>query len=109
MLCRLFKQVILEARLYEKALCVPDCSSVFMQHQYGLLLKMIVLPSPVSRPCDSPSFMQPLDLLNRSESSCWGKKKPVLLAGLRRREIVAIRVTNLGGYWESKVCVKVFP
>lgn len=91
MLCRLFKQVILEPELYEKALYVPDCSSAFMQHKYGLLLKRIVLPSPLSWPCDSPSFMQPPDLVNRSESSCW--KKPMLHAGVHRREIVGIRVT----------------
>lgn len=45
-----------------------------MQHKYGSLLKRIVLPSPLSSPCDSPSFVQPPDLGTRAELSCW--KKP---------------------------------
>lgn len=71
-----------EPELYEGAFCVPDCSSAFMQHKYGLLWKGIVLPSPLSWPCDSPSFMQPPDLWIDPWSS-W--KKTTLCAGVLRR------------------------
>ena len=110
MLCRLFKQAILEPELYGKALRVPDCLSACRQRKHRSLRKRIVLPSPLSWPCDSPSFMQPPDLVNRSESSCW--KKPAQPAGAHRRETARIKVTNLRGLlakpWWSKACVTVF-
>lgn len=83
----------MEPELYERAFRVPDCSSAFMQHKYGSLWKRIGLPSPLSRPCDSPSFMQPPDLVNRSLELL---EKTRVLCRSPQEEIVGIRVTNLG-------------
>lgn len=93
MLCRLFKAALWNPS-FERAFCVPDCSWAFMQHKYGLLWKRIVLPSPLSQPCDSPSFMQPPDLLNRSlellektHGQCWSPQEQIVgerLANLSR-------------------------
>lgn len=81
----------LEPELCERAFCVPDCSSAFMQHKYGLLWKRIVLPSPLSQPCDSPSFMQPPDLLNRSLELLENNH---VLCRSPQEEIAAVRLTN---------------
>lgn len=83
----------MEPELHEGAFCVPDCSSAFMQHKYGSLWKRIVLPSPLSRPCDSPSFMQPPDLVNRSLELL---EKTHLLCWSLQEAIVGIRLANLG-------------
>lgn len=53
-----------------------------------------MLPSPLCQPCDSPSFMQPPDLLNRSlelleknHVQCWSPQEQIVggrLANLSR-------------------------